>query len=67
METVCLIGGVVALGALAVLAAKFFPNEIAEFMRRLGAPSEFSVKKQSDEMLVDMDRNVAERKARQGR
>lgn len=67
MEAVDLIGGMVVLAAALVLGVKYFPKEIAEFVRRLGAPSASSIKKQSDEMLAEMDRNVAERKARQGR
>lgn len=37
------------------------------FLKNLDKPSAKAIKKQSDEMLADMDRNVAERKARQGR
>jgi hypothetical protein len=37
------------------------------FLKNLDKPSGDAVKKQSDEMLAEMDRNVAERKARQGR
>lgn len=64
MDPVGLIGGAVVLVAVAVLAAKYFPTEIAELVHRMGSPSASSVKKQSDQMLADMDRNVAERKAR---
>jgi hypothetical protein len=34
------------------------------FLKNLDKPSADAIKKQSDEMLADMDRNVAERKAR---
>lgn len=67
MDPISVIGGGVVLLVGALLVVKYFPNEVAEFWRRLGAPTDSTIKKQSDEMLANMDRNVAERKARQGR
>jgi hypothetical protein len=40
---------------------------LESFLKNLDKPSRDAIKKQSDQMLADMDRNVAERKARQGR
>lgn len=37
------------------------------WLKNLGKSSTDAVKKESDEMLAEMDRNVAERKALQGR
>ncbi|MGJ7915552.1 hypothetical protein ACI48D_08785 [Massilia sp. LXY-6] len=37
------------------------------FLKNLDKPSSDAIKKQSDEMRADMDRNVADRKARQDR
>lgn len=59
------VGSLLVVGGL--LVVKFFPNEIAALWRRLGAPSESDIKKQSDERLAEMERNIAERKARKGR
>lgn len=59
--------GAAFLLVLGVLVFWYFPNEVAVFWRRLNAPSESDLKKQSDERLVEMERNIAERKARQGR
>jgi len=67
MEQIGFIGGGVVLGAAAFLVVKYFPKEIAEFVRRLGAPSTSAVKSQSDRMLAQMETNVAERKAKLGR
>ncbi|QOU76473.1 hypothetical protein JAB4_059730 (plasmid) [Janthinobacterium sp. HH102] len=55
------------LGAVvvaAVVVCIFFPSEVQNFLKRLDAKSEKNIKKQSDEMLAEMDRNVAERKAK---
>lgn len=40
---------------------------LATFLKNLNKPSDIAIKKQSDKMLADMDRNVTERKARHGR
>lgn len=37
---------------------------LAEFLTNCDRPSAETIKQQSDEMLAEMDRNVAERKAR---
>jgi hypothetical protein len=67
MDPIGVIGGGVVLLVGALLEVKYFPDEVAEFWRRLGAPSASTVKKQSHEMLANMDRNVAGRKSWQGR
>lgn len=67
MDMIGFIGGGAFLIVTALLVLKYFPEEIAEFVRRLSAPSTSSIKQQSEERLAEMDRNVAERKARRGR
>jgi len=67
MNPIGLFGAVAALVVAILLAVKYFPKEVAEFLRRMSAPSTSAIRKKSDEMLADMDRNIAERKARQGR
>jgi hypothetical protein len=67
MDPVGIIGGGVILMFGGLLVVKYFPEEVARFWRGLGAPSAPSVKKQSDAMLAEMDRNVAARRTRDGR
>ena len=67
MDFIGFFGGGVFLVVVGLLVVKFFPNEVAAFWRRLGAPSESALKKQSDERLAEMERNILERKARRGR
>lgn len=67
MNLMGIIGGGVVLMLGAFLVVRYFPNEVAEFWRRMGNPSENSIKKQSVERLAEMERNIAERKARNGR
>lgn len=62
MDPIGFFGAIAVLVAAILLAAKYFLKEIAEFVRRLDAPSASAIKKKSDEMLSTMDRNVAERK-----
>lgn len=58
------IAGLVFLVVLATLFAKNYPAGCADFLRRLRSPGTAQIKKQADEMLAQMDRNIAERKAR---
>lgn len=67
MEQIGFIGGGVVLVTAALLVVKYFPSEVAAFVRRMGAPSTSAVKSQSDRMLAEMDKNVAARKAKLGR
>jgi len=67
MDAIGLIGGGAVVVVAAMLVVKYFPKQVMGFMRRASAQSATSIKKQSDQMLADMDRNVAERKARPGR
>lgn len=67
MNSIGLVGVGVVLLVGALLVAKYFPGEVAEFWRRLSIPSASSIKKQSNERLAEMERNIAERKARNGR
>jgi hypothetical protein len=67
MNVIAMIGGGAVLLFGALLVATHFPEDVAEFLRRLSAPTTKTIKKQSEQMLVEMDRNVAERKARLGR
>jgi hypothetical protein len=62
-----LFGGAVALLVLVILMVKYFPKEVSGFFTSLRGSSTSAVKKQSDEMLGEMDRNVAERKAKRNR
>lgn len=48
----------------AVVACILFPSAVQNFLKRLDSKSEKDIKKQSDGMLAEMDRNVAERKAK---
>lgn len=60
--------GVIAFGTimlvLSYFLAKYWPGACAELWRRIRSPSASSIKKQSDELLAQMNRNIAERKAR---
>lgn len=67
MDLIGFFGAGAVLLVVGVLVVKFFPNEVGTFWRRLGAPTESALKKQSEERLAEMERNVAERNARRGR
>lgn len=56
------------LGVLFFLLLKYFPNECAEWLRQMSSPSSDAVKRKSEEMLKQMDLNIAEKSAlRKGR
>ncbi|MBC3871906.1 hypothetical protein [Undibacterium oligocarboniphilum] len=59
-----LIAGFIVFAVIVILTLKYFPSECAEFIRRLRSPSASAVKKQSEELLAKMNKNVAERKSR---
>jgi len=67
MGFIGIFGGGAVLLVLGLLVVRFLPSEIAAFWRRQGAPTESALKRQSDERLAEMERNIAERNARQGR
>jgi hypothetical protein len=60
------IGSVLALLVVVMWVAARFPKQIERWVRGWEAPSESNIKKRSKEMLAQMDRNVAERKAKKG-
>jgi hypothetical protein len=64
LKMIEILGGGILLLVAIVLVPKFFPKETARFIEGLRAPSESQIKKQSDEKLGEMDRNLAVRKSR---
>ncbi|MCU6501939.1 hypothetical protein LPN04_29525 [Rugamonas sp. A1-17] len=51
------------LAVLFFLLLKYFPNYCAEWLSKMSSPSSGSIKRKSEKMLEQMDRNVAEKNA----